>query len=51
MHDIFDCAQIEKLKKKKQKEKEKEKAKSKKESKCFYMITSVFSRRYESYMM
>ena len=49
MHDIFDCAQIEKLKKKKQKQKQK--AKSKKESKCFYMITSVIFRRYESYMM
>ena len=41
MHDIIDCAQ-------KKKKKEKEKAK---ETKFFYMIASVFSRRCESYMI
>ena len=44
MRDFCDCAQ--KKEKKNQKKKKKQK-----ESKCFYMITSVFSRRYESYMM
>ena len=41
MHDIFVCAQKEK----------KKKNKKQKESKYFYMIASVFSRRCESYMM
>ena len=46
MYDFFDCAQEKGKKKKKSKEKEMQK-----ESKFFYMIASVFSRRCESYMM
>ena len=41
MNDIFDSAQ-----KKNIKYKNKEK-----ETKCFYMIADVFSRRFESYMI
>ena len=47
MHDIFHCAQM-----KNSKENEwKKKKKKQKETKCFYMIASMFSRRCESYIL
>ena len=41
MHDIFDCAQ----------QKKRKNEKRQKETICFYMIASMFSRKCESYMI